>query len=284
MSSPPTSPRRSSSASGSPSRRRCPGSRSAPRAPSTPAAVESLGERMAAIPDRRGPVIGFSLLAWLVLLALLAAASRGGSPGRACGWPASPSSTCRSLLLLGAALEPGQGVEQLLALFGAPLLAAADPGDARRLPRAGRGGGADGPRLRGRRRRRLAAHLALAARAEPGPRRPLLRNRQRARGAARRPRRRRHRGGADRLRATGLEPRADHRVPRHRARLPPSSSPPAASAPTSAPRSSCRWAPRSPPRPSAGAGAAPCCSRSPRRWPPSPCWRWSTSCPAPTPT
>src|SRR4029450_12991496 len=29
------------------------------------------------------------------------------------------------VLLLGAALEPGQGVEQLLALFGAPLLAAA---------------------------------------------------------------------------------------------------------------------------------------------------------------
>ena len=32
------------------------------------------------------------------------------------------------VLLLGAALEPGQGVEQLLAIFGAPLLGGADAG------------------------------------------------------------------------------------------------------------------------------------------------------------
>ena len=44
--------------------------------------------------------------------------------------------------------------------------------------------GADRRRLRDRRDRRLAADVALAARAEPGARRALLRDRQRARGAA----------------------------------------------------------------------------------------------------
>ena len=90
-----------------------------------PGAVESLGERMAEIPDRRGPVIGFSLLAWLVLLALLAALSRGrlARPGvRVTGLAVVYMPL---VLLLGAALEPGQGFEQLLVLLGAPLLAAA---------------------------------------------------------------------------------------------------------------------------------------------------------------
>jgi hypothetical protein len=89
------------------------------------AAVESLGRRLGEIPERRGPVIGFALLAWFVLLGLLAARS----PGRL----ARPGAKIAALavvylplvLLLGAALEPSQGVEQLLAIFGAPLLAAA---------------------------------------------------------------------------------------------------------------------------------------------------------------
>jgi hypothetical protein len=89
-----------------------------------PAAVEELGERMARIPERRGPVIGFALLAWSVLLGLAAAGSRGrlARPGvRVVGLAVV---YLPLLLLLGAAFEAGQGVEQLLVIFGAPLLGA----------------------------------------------------------------------------------------------------------------------------------------------------------------
>ena len=41
------------------------------------AAVASLGTRMRVIPQRRGPVIGLSLLAWILLLAVAVIASRG---------------------------------------------------------------------------------------------------------------------------------------------------------------------------------------------------------------
>ena len=89
-----------------------------------PAAVESLGDRMAVIPERRGPVIGFALLAW----------AGGAGPGRRdrprAGWPVRAVRLAALalvylplVLLVGAALEPSQGVEQLLAIFGAPLLA-----------------------------------------------------------------------------------------------------------------------------------------------------------------
>jgi hypothetical protein len=89
-----------------------------------PGAVESLGERMAEIPDRRGPVVGFSLLAWLVLVALLAAVSRGGLARQGVRIVGLAVVYLPLVLLLGSALEPGQGVEQLLVLLGAPLLAA----------------------------------------------------------------------------------------------------------------------------------------------------------------
>ena len=69
------------------------------------------------------------------------------------------------VLLAGAALEPSQGANSCLSRLGAPLLAAADPCLARRLPGARRRIGPGRRRLRGRRDRRLAAHLALAARA-----------------------------------------------------------------------------------------------------------------------
>ena len=89
-----------------------------------PAAVESLGERMALIPDRRGPVIGFALLAWVVLLALLTVASRGRVARPGVEVVGLAVVYLPLLLLLGAALEPGEGVEQLLTIFGSPLLAA----------------------------------------------------------------------------------------------------------------------------------------------------------------
>jgi hypothetical protein len=89
------------------------------------AAVESLGDRLAAIPERRGPVIGFALLLWGVALALVAALSRGrlGRVGvRLAGLAVI---YLPLVLLLAAALEPSLGAEQILACLGAPLLAAA---------------------------------------------------------------------------------------------------------------------------------------------------------------
>ncbi len=90
-----------------------------------PAAVETLGERMAAIPERRGPVIGLALLAWTVLLALVAAVSRGALARAGVRLVAVAVVLLPATLLAAAALEPGQGVEQALAIFATPLLALA---------------------------------------------------------------------------------------------------------------------------------------------------------------
>ena len=78
---------------------------------------------MAVIPARRGPVIGFALLAWAVALALAAALSRGRLARAGVRLAGLSVVYLPLLLLLGAALEPSQGVEQLLTIFGAPLLA-----------------------------------------------------------------------------------------------------------------------------------------------------------------
>ncbi len=94
-------------------------------APIDPAAVRSLGARIAAIPRRRGPVIGFALLAWIVASAFAAAASGGRLARPAVQVAGLAVAYLPLLLLLGAAIEPSQGVEQLIAVFGAPLLAAA---------------------------------------------------------------------------------------------------------------------------------------------------------------
>jgi len=105
-----------------------------------PTAVTELGDRLAVISERRGPVIGLSLLAWLALLgAALALSSRGSFGTHAVSKePRGGRDLLRPgvrivglgviylplLLLLGAALEPGQGTEQALVVLGAPLLAA----------------------------------------------------------------------------------------------------------------------------------------------------------------
>ena len=87
------------------------------------AAIESLGERMSVISGRRGPVIGVSLLVWLVALALSVLVTRG-RVARAGVKLVGLSVVCLPLVLLvGAALEPSQGVEQLLVMAGAPALA-----------------------------------------------------------------------------------------------------------------------------------------------------------------
>jgi hypothetical protein len=89
-----------------------------------PAAIESLGARMAVISARRGPVIGVSLLVWLAVFGLAALVS-SDRIGRVAIRLAGLSVVYLPLLLLAAAaLEPGQDTEQLLVMFGAPLLAA----------------------------------------------------------------------------------------------------------------------------------------------------------------
>jgi hypothetical protein len=85
-------------------------------------AVASLGERMAAVPARRGPVVGFGLLAWALALGLGVAATRGRAARFGVKLAGLSVVYLPLLLLLGAALEPGRGVEQLLAIAGAPLL------------------------------------------------------------------------------------------------------------------------------------------------------------------
>jgi hypothetical protein len=87
------------------------------------AGVEELGERLAVISQRRGPVIGLSLLAWILVLGL-AIAVTGGRAGRGGVRLGGLAVVFLPLVLLGgAALQPGEAAEMLLVLLGAPLLA-----------------------------------------------------------------------------------------------------------------------------------------------------------------
>jgi len=88
------------------------------------AAIESLADRMAAISSRRGPVIGVSLLVWLVVFGLAALVSSSRVERVAVRLAALSVVYLPLLLLAGAALEPSREGEQLLAMVGAPLLAA----------------------------------------------------------------------------------------------------------------------------------------------------------------
>jgi hypothetical protein len=88
-----------------------------------PAAVESLGARMAVISERRGPVIGLSLLIWLVALALVVAMTRGRAARVGIKLVGLSVVYLPLVLLLGAALEPAQDVELGILLLGAPALA-----------------------------------------------------------------------------------------------------------------------------------------------------------------
>ncbi len=87
------------------------------------AALESLGARMSVISERRGPVIGISLLVWLLALGLTLAVTRGPAARFVVKLVGLSIVFLPLVLLAGAALEPGQSVEQLLVLLGAPLLA-----------------------------------------------------------------------------------------------------------------------------------------------------------------
>jgi hypothetical protein len=87
------------------------------------AALESLADRMAVISERRGPVIGLSLLAWLVVVAVLVLATRGAAARGAIRVAGLSVVFLPLVLLLVAAPEPRQGVEQALAVAVPPLLA-----------------------------------------------------------------------------------------------------------------------------------------------------------------
>jgi hypothetical protein len=88
-------------------------------------AVVSLEDRLASIVHRRGSVIGVSALIWIAIAALAVVASRGRLARPAVQMLALSAIYLPPLLLVGAATEPSQGVERLILLLGAPLLAAA---------------------------------------------------------------------------------------------------------------------------------------------------------------
>ena len=88
------------------------------------AAVTELGERLAVISQRRGPAIGLSLLAWVLALGLTMAVTRGRAARPGVRLIALAVIYLPLVLLLGAAIEPGQTAEALLAALGAPLAAA----------------------------------------------------------------------------------------------------------------------------------------------------------------
>jgi len=89
-----------------------------------PAAIESLVARMDVISSRRGPVIGLKIVVWLAALALVALLSRGRLTRAAVRVVGLAIVYLPLVLLLGAALEPGETVERLLVGFLCPLLAA----------------------------------------------------------------------------------------------------------------------------------------------------------------
>jgi len=82
------------------------------------------GDRLWDVADRRGPVAGVSLLAWVAAfgLALVFSRERAGRP--AARLLALSFVYLPLLLLAGAALEPGVDAERLLVMSGAPALAA----------------------------------------------------------------------------------------------------------------------------------------------------------------
>ena len=88
------------------------------------AAIESLGARMEVISSRRGPVVGLNIVVWLLALALAALISRGRLARPAVRVAGLTIVYLPLVLLLGAALEPGEMAERLLVLLLTPALAA----------------------------------------------------------------------------------------------------------------------------------------------------------------
>jgi hypothetical protein len=89
-----------------------------------PAAIESLAARMDVISSRRGPVIGLNVVIWLVAALAVALLSRGRWARPAVRVLGVTLVYLPLVLLIGAALEPGETPERLLVLLLSPLLAA----------------------------------------------------------------------------------------------------------------------------------------------------------------
>jgi hypothetical protein len=88
-----------------------------------PAAVAGLGERLSVISERRGPVIGLSLLCWIVLAALIAIASRGRAARQLVRVLGLAVVLLPLLLLVTAGLDATRAGEQAVVGLGAPVLA-----------------------------------------------------------------------------------------------------------------------------------------------------------------
>ncbi|HEY0279868.1 MAG TPA: hypothetical protein VGC32_16515, partial [Solirubrobacterales bacterium] len=89
-----------------------------------PAAIETRGARMAVVSTRRGPVIGYTLLAWVLATLLVVLLTRGALASLGVRLLGLSVVYLPVLLLVGAALEPSQYPEMLVVMIGAPLLAA----------------------------------------------------------------------------------------------------------------------------------------------------------------
>ena len=89
-----------------------------------PAALESLGARMAVISQRRGPVIGYSLLIWVGLLVVAAAIGRAKAARIGVRLVGVAVVYLPLVLLICAASEPGEATELAVVAIGAPALAA----------------------------------------------------------------------------------------------------------------------------------------------------------------
>lgn len=124
------------------------------------AALQSLEARLSVISHRRGPVVGLSVLLWLAAAALATAASRGRVGPAVARLTALAVVYMPAVLLLGAALDPSEGVERLLVALLAPALGALTLAAAGAL---GRRGGASPPDPEAARRRGYAALGAACA-------------------------------------------------------------------------------------------------------------------------
>lgn len=89
-----------------------------------PGGIETRAARMKVVSPRRGPVIGFSLLAWVLALLLVVLVSRGALAPVGVRLIGLSVIYLPTLLLVGAALEPAKYPEMLLVMIGSPLLAA----------------------------------------------------------------------------------------------------------------------------------------------------------------
>jgi hypothetical protein len=90
-----------------------------------PGYVQQLSDRLAEIGPRRAPVIGVSVLAWLVLTALAWLAFRRPGLEVALTMLATSLVLVPAVLLLGAAIEPSELAERLIVGVGCPALALA---------------------------------------------------------------------------------------------------------------------------------------------------------------